>query len=981
MRDVPDLIRGALAQPGWVEPRLALTTELRALGSEPVPYAEAVAAPFAPAPVGTRWGVPWDTGWFRFTGAVPADWAGDRVVASVDLGWPDEHPGFSLEALVYAGGQPVRGICRFHEEVVVTRQARGGEAVELYAEAAANPGPFPGAPTGVQHGAEPLGELRRADLVRVSPSLRRARLLLEVLGEALDLAGGERRTTLEQCLTAVCDALVAGTAPADVLPDLEKLLVGARGHGTALHLAANSHLDTAWLWPVRETRRKVARTLATALEVVADHPGHAFAFSQPAQLAWLAVDHPGLFERVRAAVAAGTVEMVGASWVEPDTNVPSGESLVRQLTHGLRYVREQLGVDVGGLWLPDVFGYSAQLPQLLRQAGLEWFMTSKLGMNDTNRFPHRTFWWEGIDGSRVLAHMPPADTYNGSTALAQLDAAATIPDDTAGRALYLYGYGDGGGGPTREMVERLDLLAELPESPRFERGTVHGFFDRLRDESRELPVWVGELYFELHRGTYTTQAQTKTWHRRAERALLEAEVWAAAARATGEELRPLWEDLLLQQFHDIIPGSSIAWVHDDAVAALRDVHARATLLGEKWLTARVGPGATPVVVNPAPVAQAAVVVVDGGEPVWASAPSLGWAPLGSGELPAAVQPVRVDGASLDNGLLRVTWDTVTGHLVSVRDLEHDREVLDGPGNVLQVHDDNPRFWDAWDLERRDIDRPTPLDAAESVVVTAPGPLVASVRIDRHVGQSRYVQTVELHAGSRLVRCRVDVDWQERHTLLKVAFPVAVRAPQATYEIQYGALSRPTHRNTSWDAARFEVCAQQWADLSEAGYGVALLNDSRHGYDVHGSTMRLSLLRSPTWPDAEADRGQHSICYALLPHPGDAAGGGVVAAATAYNRPLRLATGEAGVRETCLVSSSEPGAVIAAVKPADDGDGVVVRVYEAFGGRRRTTLHTSLDVTEVTPVDLRERPTGEPQPYAGGLDLDLAPFEVRTLHLR
>jgi alpha-mannosidase len=723
--------------------------------------------------------------------------------------------------------------------------------------------------------------------------------------------------------------------------------------------------------------------------------------------------------------ARGQLEPVGSMWVEADCNIPSGESLVRQVLHGKRFFSRELGRDTTEVWLPDVFGYSASLPQIMRQAGINRFLTQKLSWNQYNVLPHHSFLWEGIDGSQVFTHFPPADTYNGDASLGELvHAVRNFRDhDRATRSLYVYGYGDGGGGPTAGMIEQLRRLADLEGAPRVELDAVSSFFDKAEADLEDPPVWVGELYLELHRGTYTTQAATKKGNRFGELALREAELWASLAPRPwsaypAERLEQAWKTLLLHQFHDIIPGSGIHWVYEDtardhaavAVEAGAAIDNATAALAMAVDTAGLS---DPVIVfNPlsqdrrevvslAAKTRADVAVGPDGErtPVQvandgsllfgASVPACGYtvydlvaedgAARGRSEL-------EVDDSHLENSRLSVRWDGA-GLLTSVWDKSADREALapGSRGNVFQVFTDYPNFYDAWDVDRFTLDHPVEVTTLDDLTVTEGGPHRASVRMSRSFGDSLIIQTISLCAGSSRLDFATEVHWHESHRLLKVAFPVDVRSQRATYEIQYGHVERPTHANTSWDLARFEVCAQRWADLSEAGYGVALLNDCKYGYDIQGNVMRLSLLRAPGWPDPRADRGTHTFTYALLPHSGDLRQGQVVEAGQELNVALRVVPTTAhagtGARRASFLRVDRPGVVIDAVKKAEDTDTLVVRLYDSWGQRGPVSLTCARPVTNASRADLLERPT-EQVALAddGSIPFTVRPFEIVTLLL-
>jgi alpha-mannosidase len=1023
-------------RPALSGPTAALEVAAYHVHGEPVSISEALNAPYEQFPIGGAWGPPWGTTWFQLRGRVPAQWRGEEVALRFEIGNAGD-TGFGAEALMWADGHPVQGLSPNHRDHVLTRAAEGGEAIERHVEAAANPRPPLGALTWPLLGPEPHGAplftLARAELGVVRRDLMAFWQDLRLLLQLLPQIGEEpRRSQIRAGLDRACTALdledVAGSFPA-AHPLLKELL--ARPAAASAHRVSavgHAHIDTAWLWPLRETVRKCARTFSTAVTLMDEYPDYRFACSQAQQYAWMKERYPDLYERMKEKVARGQLEPVGSMWVEADCNIPSGESLVRQVLHGKRFFAQELGRDTTEVWLPDVFGYPGSLPQIMRQAGIDRFLTQKLSWNQYNVLPHHSFVWEGIDGSRVFTHFPPADTYNGDASVAELvHAVGNFKDhDRATRSLYVYGHGDGGGGPTAGMIEQLRRLADLEGAPRVELETASSFFDKAAADIDDPAVWVGELYLELHRGTYTTQAATKRGNRAGELALREAELWGSLAPRPwsaypGERLDRAWKTLLLHQFHDIIPGSGIHWVYEDTARDHAQVAADAGAVIDDTTAVLAGAidtaglSAPVVVLNPLGHDRTGIVNLSGDDhdqplvavgpdgdrsPVQvgddgsllfeASVPSCGYAVYdlvtGAGDQRPGSE-LAVDERGLENSRLRVRWDD-EGLLTSVWDKSADREVLaaGARGNVLQIFEDYPNFYDAWDVDRFTLQHPVDMTTLDELVVTERGPNRASARMTRSFGDSRVTQTISLSAGSTRLDFSTAVDWHESRRLLKVAFPVDIRSHRATYEIQYGHVERPTHTNTSWDLARFEVCAQRWADLSEAGYGVALLNDCKYGYDIQGNVMRLSLLRAPGWPDPLADRGTHHFTYALLPHNGDLRDGGVVESGFELNVPLRAVPtpSHAGerARRASFLRVDRPGVVIDAVKKAEDTDAIVVRLYEAWGQRGPARLTCAAPVAEARRTDLLEHEQNRLEPDVdGSIPLHLRPFEIFTVLLR
>ena len=934
---------------------------------------------FAPFEVGEAWGPPWSTTWFHVRGRIPDGWAGQRVVALFDLGFEGQS-GFTCEALAWKDGRPWRGVDPNHRWLPLEA---GAAEVDFYLEAAANPTAVLAGPAdapsmiALRSSPAPAFKLRQAELRLRDSRLRKIALDLKVLLElARALPEGERRSHLFEALERF--------AQADDPAQLEAALLSPSDSAHLITAVGHAHIDTAWLWPMRETRRKCARSFSTALALMDESADYRFACSQPAQYAWMKESYPEIFQRIGEKVAAGQWEPVGSMWVEADCNLPSGEALVRQLLHGKRFFIKEFGYETKDLWLPDVFGYPASLPQLIAEAGCDFFLTQKLSWNEYNKPAHHTFVWEGIDGSRIFTHFPPADTYNGDFDARQVvrSAAGFKDKSSSARSLYLFGWGDGGGGPEPDMIESAHRLRNLEGAPRVELGRAIDFFDQASSEAHDLSTWVGELYFELHRGTYTSQSRTKRLNRRAEQALREAEIWSVGAEHgyPAGELEVAWKRLLLNQFHDILPGSSIDWVYEEAERDLEEVIETAGGLTVEAQAQITGNGEHLAVFNVN--SHVRKEIVDLGDRLRVvEAPSCGWAVQDQASV-RSDQQVTVSKGLMENDLLRVQWDE-NGLLTSIWDKEAEREVLaaGARGNLLQLHADNPARWDAWDIDieyRKSVIDLTELSAQR---VEQPGGLRGAVRFTREFGTSRFTQRMVLDAGSRVLRFETDVLWHEKHKLLKVAFPVAIRSPNATYEIQFGHVERPTHTNTTWDLARFEVCAQRWADLGEAGYGVALLNDCKYGYDIRGSVMRLSLLRAPTHPDPNADQGGQRFTYALMPHPGDFRSAGVIEAAEDLNAPLRVvSTALAPGTRRSLIEVNTPQVAVDAIKRAEDSDAIVVRLYESWGGRCRAHLRTTLPARRAFLCDLLERDRSEVVVHDGALDLELTPFKILTLKL-
>jgi alpha-mannosidase len=946
---------------------------------EPVPFAVARDAAYVPCELGERWGPAWGTSWFRLTGTVPE--ALTEAEAVVDLGFTQAHPGFQAEGLVHdPDGRIIKGLNPRNAWIPVSTGSAEGHCLEWYVEAAANPTVLTGfRPTDLGDrlttSPEPLYHLARADVCRREIDVADLVADLEVadgLRRSLpdDQRAAELLTAIERALDALDLADVVGTASAARAELAAVLRVEAAPGGHTISAVGHAHIDSAWLWPVRETVRKVGRTVANVLQLMDTDDSLVYAMSSAQQWAWLEASYPDLFARAKAYVHQGRFVPTGGMWVESDTNLVGGEAMARQFVRGQGWFREHLGVEPREVWLPDSFGYTAALPQIVTLARMRWFLTQKISWNTTNPFPHHTFWWEGIDGTRVFTHFPPVDTYNAELTGEELaHSAANFRDKgPATHALAPFGHGDGGGGPTREMLGRARRTADLAGSPQVRIETPEAFFTAAEEEyAGRAPVWAGELYLEIHRGTYTSQAAMKDGNRRCEHLLREAELWCATAAVRGlldypyDELRSAWETVLLHQFHDILPGSSIAWVHREARATYARVIADLEAIVERALDALAQGGDEPTAFNAAPVARLGV-------------PALGAGSQGDERLQSSAVATEDGGAVLESERFRVTVDPA-GVIRSIVDRRHQREVLPpgGSANLLELHPDHPNRWDAWDLDEHYRHTVIPLTDDDDVRVEGD-----AVVVRRSFGSSTLEQWITLHVGR--IEIDTDVDWHEQERVLKLAVDCDVHTDQARYETQFGHVVRPTHVNTSWDAARYEVCAHRWVLVEEEGYGVALANRTTYGHDVTRhpragggtfSRVRASLLRAPRFPDPGTDQGRHTFRHAIVP------GAGVADAARAgygLNLPLRRRTGKP---LEPLITVHGGTAYVEAIKLAEDESGdVVVRLYEPLGARTRVRVSPAFETSGGEVVDLLERPLADED--WDGAELRLRPFQIVTL---
>ena len=995
---------------------------------------------------GQSFGPSWSTHWFKVKFTVPSEW---KNHSRVELHWDS-----SSEAMVWTeDGKPLQGLTGHGERVewIVPGDWRDNKEHTIYIEMACNEmfGNPPGGDVIQPPSPNKYFNLQTADLVSVNETARALFYDFWIIGDAArEFADDswQQHQALQIC-NDIMDCFIAGGGSDECLHecrDIAKKYLGDNvdsakvydnDNDTLVNGIGHCHIDTCWLWPWAETKRKIVRSWSSQCDLLDRYSEHRFCASQAQQYKWLEQLYPYAYDRVKSHVKKGTFQPIGGSWVEHDTNLPSGESLVRQFVYGQRYFESRFGQRCRTFWLPDTFGYSPQLPQLCRLAGMNRFFTQKLSWNNINNFPHTTFNWVSLDRSQVICHMAPSETYTAEAHFGDVKRSITQHKsmDQDPSSLLVFGKGDGGGGPTWGHIEKLRRCRGLSDKvgllPRVNMGeSVEDFFDRLEKKvasgETDLVMWYGELYFELHRGTYTTQANNKLGNRKSEIMLRDIEFLATLATIKGEkdykypkkEIDSMWENVLLCQFHDCLPGSSIEMCYDDSDKMYAEVFETGKKVAKEALHA-LGfdpeSNGTPVAINTLgwPRSQLELQHTPGQAPQIQTVQIIGQPPGSTVESAAGVEAASVnelsDGAFvLQNSHLEVKVED--GVITSLYDRREKREVVPkgSKANQLVVFDDKPLYWQAWDVEVFHLDSRKELKAAGRTEIVENTPLRVAVSTTTKISDKSWIKTtISLAAvppgeGSSYVETEAEVEWHETMQFLKVEFPTTITNTEATYEMQYGMIRRPTHYNTTWDMAKFEVCCHKWADLSENGYGVSILNDSKYGFATCGQLMRLSLLRAPKAPDAHADMGRHRIRWAIMPHAG-AVGADTVRTAFNFNYEMKTAfhpqpDSIAGLMSAFkMLPHSNPSLVVDAVKRGEDdedasngdlppqkGRHVIVRIYDSLGGQSRGTMgFGSIKVDKAWKCNVLEDELEELDVGKDGLDIELRAFEVATYKLR
>jgi alpha-mannosidase len=979
---------------------------------EPVPFSDIPKYQMRSIKAGEHWGDNWQCAWMHVVGKVPTEWREEKVIARLSVGG---------EGLIFDNdGVPLQGITDgsvfwtsfIRDMFPITDEAAGNEDIELWIDSAANN--YIGMPLDNHPRLDtdnPYGRIKGTlaymELCTIDEDVWQYMLDYEV-GLSLLNSYKEEDYRYRQILMMLSDSadIYAGNTnnAATSRAFLKEKLFSTKANSSALKVAAvgHAHIDTGWLWPVRETIRKCGRTFASQISLIEQYPEYIFGASQPQHYQFTKDHYPALYEKIKKAVAEGRWELQGGMWVEADCNLISGESMVRQFLHGKNYFMDEFGFDVKNLWIPDVFGYSAAMPQIIKGCGCDYFLTQKISWNIFNDFPHQTFMWRGIDGTDVLTHFPPENTYNAKVLPKDLSEAQNrfAEADTVDEFISLFGIGDGGGGPRDDYIERALRQKDLEGCPKVKMGRADDFFDRIGRFSDKLDVWEGELYLEKHQGTLTTQARVKKMNRKLEYLLKHVEFVYSCLPLPDypvEEMDRLWKLLLINQFHDIIPGSSITRVYKEtneqydemwatcqnllaaAAEKLLDKDADSMTLLNPLGCDYCGPVELPegwngVSVNGEVLAcqvETGVVIAN------VCIPSYSFITLKKAEN-KAVTASASDDLVLENDYVRYEFNT-DGQLIRVYDKEAGHELIksDAPANVISVYHDDPVEYDAWDIdlsyEKQHLEDAKGIKA----VKTVDGPLRQIIEFELTISNSTIKQKVVLGHGRRLDFI-TEVEWDEAHRMLRTKFPVDVHTTEATFDIQYGYIKRLSARNTSWDMARYEVPAHRYADLSDSQYGVALLNDCKYGHKVFERTLDLTMLRSPKYPDFNADMGHHEFTYSLLPHTESLLDSNVMNNAAILNQPpLRFAGYKAAaVKLPCTLEAEDISMEVC--KKAEKEDCLVIRLVETKGRRSKGVLSFNKAVEKVVKTNMIEwEDNGTVTVNDQKAEVELNPFEIVT----
>lgn len=1003
------------------------------------------------------WGGHRERFYFRTTVVIPPEYAGKRVLYELRTGREGEWDAVNPQFMAYVNGTPRQGLDVNHRTILLSECAGAGERFEILLSAF----------TGDQNFHLLLdSEIRTEEseikkyyydirlpyeTARLLPpdSMEYIRIIQAItdslnrldLREKYSPAFFESLKEAQHCITEGFYEKICAPSPE---------VVACVGH---------THIDCAWLWTLRTTRDKAVRSFSTVLELMKRYPEYKFMSSQPQLYDYVKQDAPEIYEQIKARVAEGRWEPEGGMWVEADCNITSGESFVRQLIHGLGFFEKEFGKKNRILWLPDVFGYSAALPQIMKKCGLDYFMTTKISWNEFNRMPCDTFVWRGIDGSEVLTHFSSSRDYNAPAVEGSFITehyttynALLNPSQVKGNwkrygqkelqteSLMIYGYGDGGGGPTEEMLENCRRMEKgIPGCPRTHQTHAREFFEKLEKDvagNRFLPTWEGELYLEYHRGTYTSMARNKRWNRKAEFALQNLEWYAVMAEQLlrepypGDRLHRLWEIVLRNQFHDILPGSSIHEVYEDSRKEYARLFWEEGQTRQKLINALAdaagGDAGDMVVFNPNSTDIPSVLQIGMEDAAGADALSLdgrvfelqetaegdyvavvsGICPKGYAVLKGGRKAVHTDSGTVSESIpgnvakadrmIRSLCEVETpffrvrlnekGQFISLYDRINEREVIpEGTvANRIVSYEDIPHNYDAWDINHYYTEKSWEIDAVSEIEITENGPVRACLKITRNYLSSIIVQHLYFYRDLPQIDIRNEIDWNESHILLRDYFPVDIHTDEAVFEIQYGNVKRPTHCNTSWDQAKFEVLCHKWLDVSEEGYGVSILNESKFGCSVKNGVIGLTMLKSATYPNPDADREHHAFTYAICPHAGDFRQGRTVAKAYMLNNPLlavrKKTSGGILPERFSTAWAEEDHVTIEVIKKAIDGDGTILRLYETDNRRGKVTLHVSGHYTKAWETNLLEKKEKELTIRENLIEIFIMPYEIMTIRL-
>lgn len=971
-----------------------------------------------------HWYGPDEHYWFRTELTVPDSmdkksmWI--RVRTQIDE-WDD---GRNPQFLLFVNGKVTQGIDMNHREVKLSACAEAGQKLQLDLQAY----------TGNLH-----GEFRLiVDLFELDETITKLYYDLWVPGLAFPRMDPEDkvRKDMEFILNEAVNLLDLRSPYSEAFyrsvdnasAYLEKALYEEKAGYTDVIATCigHTHIDVAWWWTVAQTREKVARSFSTVLKLMEEYPDYKFMSSQPQLYQFLKERYPEVYEQIKERVKEGRWEPEGGMWVEADCNLTSGESLVRQFLHGKRFFKEEFGVDNEILWLPDVFGYSGALPQIMKKSGIKYFMTTKLAWNQFNKVPNDTMLWRGIDGSEILTHLittlgvgqPESNfftTYNG-----MLHPDAIMGGwkryqnkDMNNDILIAYGYGDGGGGPTREMLETSKRLEKgIKGIPKVRQEFSHVWFeelDRRVRKDKRLAVWEGEFYFEYHRGTYTSMARNKRANRKSELGLMDLELFSVMAQNIvpypKEELDRMWKIVLLNQFHDILPGSAIEEVYEVTKAEYEQIQEKLDALTKERIRALTscGEGITLYnttgfmrddIVNLGSCGAAALCDENGTRyPVQQTAdgaivyvkelPAKGWRTFAVKEAAGqASNPFVLDRNVLETPFYRIRVDE-NGLFESIFDKEFDREVIqEGKrANLFRMYEDKPMCYDNWDIDIYYTEKFWDAATAERVEWKELGPVRATLCVERRISNSRICQEICFYADDRRIDFHTWVDWKEQQHLLKVHFPVDVHTDEATFDIQFGNLTRKTHTNTSWDKARFESCGQKWIDISEGHYGVSLMNDCKYGHSVHDGDLALTLIKSGMDPNPAADKEEHDFTYSLYPHGETWRTAQTVKKAYFINQPVWIQKGGEPGSSFSLASVDRSNVVIETIKAAEDGDGVILRLYESENARTKATLTFGFPIKSAEECNLMEEKEADAVFDGSKISFTIKPYEIKTFRIR